>query len=175
LVEAIGVEVTRRAMASGAVVLWVVDGSEPLAADDRAIAAGLAGKRVLLVLNKSDRPAVVRGEEVEALLDGQWRRLVAVSARRGEGLEEVRAALAELLDANPGALAGAVGNPRHAEALGRARDALGRSRAAAAAGMPGEIVALELRESIAAIGEVTGRSLGDDLLERIFSRFCVGK
>jgi tRNA modification GTPase len=174
-VEAIGVEVTRRAMASGAVVLWVVDGSEPLAADDRAIAAGLAGKRVLLVLNKSDRPAVVRGEEVEALLDGQWRRLVAVSARRGEGLEEVRAALAELLDANPGALAGAVGNPRHAEALGRARDALGRSRAAAAAGMPGEIVALELRESIAAIGEVTGRSLGDDLLERIFSRFCVGK
>ncbi len=74
-----------------------------------------------------------------------------------------------------GALAQAVSNPRHVEALERARAALGRAGAAARDGLPGELVALELREALAAIGEVTGREVGEDLLDRIFSRFCIGK
>jgi tRNA modification GTPase len=91
-------------------------------------------------------------------------------------MEELRAALATLLEADgAGGHAAAVGNSRHAEALGRARDALARASAIAARGAPGEIVALELRECLAAIGEVTGRSVGEDLLDRIFSRFCIGK
>jgi tRNA modification GTPase len=104
---------------------------------------------------------------------------------RGDGLDALRGALAELLGAEAGVsaaaapraggLAGAAGNPRHAEALERSRAALVRASAAAAAGLPGEIVALELRESLAALGEVTGRTIGEDLLDRIFSRFCVGK
>ena len=68
-----------------------------------------------------------------------------------------------------------MGNPRHADALGRARTALARALAAARVSAPGEIVALELREALGAVGEVTGRAVGEDLLERIFSRFCVGK
>ena len=63
----------------------------------------------------------------------------------------------------------------HAGALARARAALARAGAAARSGAPGEIVALELREGLGALGEVTGRALGGDVLERIFSRFCVGK
>jgi tRNA modification GTPase len=73
------------------------------------------------------------------------------------------------------ALAAAVSHPRHVEALERARAALGRATTAARDGLPGELVALELRESLAAIGEVTGREVGEDLLDRIFSRFCIGK
>jgi tRNA modification GTPase len=61
------------------------------------------------------------------------------------------------------------------EALGRAHAALVRASDAAHENAPGEIVALELRDALAAIGEVTGRVVGEDLLERIFSRFCVGK
>jgi tRNA modification GTPase len=73
------------------------------------------------------------------------------------------------------AFAAAVSHPRHVEALERARAALGRATTAARDGLPGELVALELRESLAAIGEVTGREVGEDLLDRIFSRFCIGK
>jgi tRNA modification GTPase len=102
---------------------------------------------------------------------------VAVSATRGAGLDDVRAALAVMLGSSGSGAghAAALGNPRHAEALGRARDALARAGRIADAGEPGELVALELRECLAAIGEVTGRSVGEDLLERIFSRFCIGK
>ncbi|HYM80367.1 MAG TPA: tRNA uridine-5-carboxymethylaminomethyl(34) synthesis GTPase MnmE [Candidatus Limnocylindria bacterium] len=176
-VEAIGIAVARQAIAQSPVVLWVVDGSEPLGDEDRAIAARLPGKRVLVALNKIDRGRTVHREDVERLLNGAPRRTVMVSAARGEGLADLHRALAELLDVGPerGATGGALGNLRHAEALERAREALARARSAAGERMPGEIVAIELREALHAIGEVTGKSAGEDLLERIFSRFCVGK
>ena len=78
----------------------------------------------------------------------------------------------------PGGLASAVANPRHTDALTRAHEALSRARDLAeadGAAAPGEIVALELREALAAIGEVTGRQASEELLERIFARFCIGK
>ena len=175
--ESIGVERARAAAAGSSVALWVVDRSVPLEPGDHAVAARLAGKRVLAALNKSDRAAGLAPAEVEALLDGLPRRVVEVSATTGAGLEPLRAALAALLGAadRGRALAGAVANPRHVEALERARAALARAAGAARDGAPGEIVSLELREALACLGEVTGRTLGDDLLERIFARFCVGK
>ena len=69
----------------------------------------------------------------------------------------------------------AASNPRHVESLSRARGALARAAAAGRRGEPGEIVALELREALGAIGEVTGKNVGEDLLDRIFGRFCIGK
>lgn len=175
-VESIGVARAREALAGCAVALWVVDAAEPLGTEDQRIATALVDKRVLVALNKSDRLARSRTADVEALLDGAPRRVVAVSATTGDGLDALREALADLLEAGTlaGGLAGAVGNLRHAEALERARTALGRA-ASAATREPGEIVALELRDALGALGEVTGRSVGEDLLDRIFSRFCVGK
>ena len=93
----------------------------------------------------------------------------------GDGLEALRATLADALGAGRNGAMSALANPRHAEALARARGALERAAAAAGSRAPGEIVALELREGLAAIGEVTGEAVGEDLLDRIFSRFCVGK
>ena len=200
-VEAIGIGLARAALEEAPVALWVVDAAHTLAPEDHWIAQKLRAKRVLVALNKSDLPAVTRGADVTALLDGEPRRVVAVSAARGEGLEELRAALAALLGANAeggagaasvtgdagvaggalrgagdaGGIAAAVSNARHADALERARAALARAGAIAARGEPGELVALELRESLGTIGEVTGRSVGEDLLDRIFSRFCIGK
>ena len=90
-------------------------------------------------------------------------------------MEALRVALAARLGAESRYDDVAITHPRHAEALERAREALRRAATAAAAEEPGEIVALELRESLAAIGEVTGQGVGEDLLDRIFSRFCIGK
>ena len=180
-VESIGIARAREAIAGAAVAVWVVDAAVPLGDEDRRIARSLLGRRVLVALNKCDLeaargPAAVRAAEVEALLDGLPRRAVAVSAATGTGLAALREALADLLGATAsGDLGAAIGNLRHAEALERARLALGRAAQAAAERSPGEIVALELREALAALGEVTGRTVGADLLDRIFSKFCVGK
>lgn len=170
-VEAIGIARTRETLAASALALWVVDGSEPLSDADRAAAAALPG-RVLVALNKCDVGSRVTPAAIAALAPGAGWTVVAVSAVRGDGLEQLRSALAEAIGAG-GDLGAASGNPRHAEALTRARAAL--VRAVEAAGGPGEFVALELREALAAIGEVTGEGVGEDLLDRIFGRFCVGK
>jgi tRNA modification GTPase len=172
--EGEGVARARAAIEQSAVVLWVVDSATLLEDEDRRIAAQLAGRRVVVALNKRDLSPVVERAEVEALLEGTPCTVMGVSALSGEGIAELWSTLGGLLRGDSG-LAGAVANRRHAEALERAQGALGRARAAAAAGSPGEIVALELHESLGAIGEVTGETVGEDLLERIFSRFCIGK
>ncbi len=176
-VESIGVARAHEALAGAAFVLWVVDAAAPLVDEDRRIAERLAGRRVLVALNKCDRPIATTAADVGALLDGAAGPIIAVSATTGEGLESLRAALAGLLGAGDSVdgLGVAVGNLRHAEAIERSRAALARATRAAADLLPGEIVALELREALAALGEVTGRSVDDDLLDRIFRKFCVGK
>jgi tRNA modification GTPase len=176
-VEAIGIERAQQALEESRFALWVVDGSAPLADEDARIAERLHGKRVLVALNKGDLPAACDASRVEALLDGVRRRIVPVSAARHEGIDALRSALTELLDGHrdAGALASALGNPRHVEALARGRSALERAVGAGREGAPGEIVALELREGLAAMSEVTGRAVDEDLLDRIFSRFCIGK
>jgi tRNA modification GTPase len=177
-IERIGVALAEQALEESALVMWVVDGASPLTAEDRAIGTRLSGKPLLIALNQSDRGAVVSAGDVESLLDGAPRQVVRVSAVRGDGVDAVREALGVLLGANGAgeASAGAaIANPRHAEALGRARVASSRAVAAGGDGMPGEIVAIELRDAIAAIGEVTGKAIAEDLLERIFGKFCVGK
>jgi tRNA modification GTPase len=177
-IEAIGIRQTEAALSESRFVLWAVDGSAALADEDRAIGSRLAGKCVLVALNKRDLGAAVDEREIAGMLNGAtlWR-AVPVSAARGQGMDAIRSALEQLLGAgrDGDGLGGAVGNARHAEALTRARAALARAAAAGRDGAPGEIVALELRESLAAIGEVTGKSIGDDLLDRIFQRFCIGK
>jgi len=177
-VEAIGVERARSALGESRAVVWVVDASEPLQPEDLEVATRVAGKRVVVALNKCDLPPAVQATEVEGLLDGTaGPRVVVVSAALGSGLDALRQALAGLLDApgRSGALASAVGNARHVDALTRARAAVKRAVEAAETKSPGEIVALELREALSAVGEVTGKTVAEDLLDRIFSRFCIGK
>jgi len=175
-VEAIGVGLAERAIEGAGLVLWVIDGSRPLGAEDRAVASRLAGRPSVVALNKRDLGRAVSESDVMSCLEDGPRSVVSVSAASGEGVDTLRGAIGERLGAGRGeaALGAAATNPRHVEALERARAALGRA-AAVARTMPGEIVALELREALAAIGEVTGGRVGDDVLERIFARFCIGK
>ncbi len=176
-VERLGIERTHAALAESPLALWVVDASQALTSDDEAVAAQLNEKRVLVALNKRDLGDAVGGREVSELLGNGSVCAVPVSAKTRMGVETLRESLAETLGARRDSdLARmAPGNARHAEALARSREALGRAARVARDGAPGEIVALELRESLGALGEVTGQSVTEDLLDRIFSRFCIGK
>ena len=175
-IEAMGVERSLAALEDAAVVLWVVDGSRPFEPAEDPLLPQLAGRNVILAMTKSDLGIVVDPDALIGAMKAAEFWGLHVSSVTGEGLVELKAALAVQLGAgSPGGLAGAVANPRHTDALARARGALARASDVAASGSSGEIVALELRESLAAIGEVSGRHASEELLERIFARFCIGK
>jgi tRNA modification GTPase len=177
-VEAQGVERARRALETSHVALWVADGSAPDAGEDVAAFPALAGKRVVIAINKLDlgraepptRPAVaLAAEHMEHM---EHVEVVAVSALTGEGVPQLVEALVRVAGFEPGDV---LASERQAHDLTRACDALGRAREQGERGAPGEIVALELREALAALEELLGVRVGEELLDRIFSRFCVGK
>ncbi|MEO6461456.1 MAG: tRNA uridine-5-carboxymethylaminomethyl(34) synthesis GTPase MnmE, partial [Candidatus Eisenbacteria bacterium] len=170
-IEALGVERARRELATADLVLWVIDGSRPRSAEDRAADLLVAGQPHVIARSKADLPVAAAPTD----LAGE---AVAVSAVTGEGLPALRAALARALrDGRPsGAAAEAlVTNGRHIDALRRAREAIAAARVGAAADTPGELVAGDVRAALDALGEVTGEAAAPDLLERIFARFCIGK
>lgn len=176
-VEALGIARAHAALEDSVVAIWVLDGSRTLDEADRAIAARLAGRRVVVALHKADRGEVVRVDDVRSLLvralgAEESVAVVRTSAVTGDGIEDALDALARVA----GFVAGeTLTVERQAHTLESACAALDRAAAAGAAGEPGEIVALELREAVAALEELLGQRVSDDLLERVFSRFCIGK
>ncbi len=174
LVERLGIERSQAALRAADVALFVVDGSRPLDPDNAAIADRLAGRPTILVRHKRDLPPAVTDDELARLAPGAP--IVASSAVEPEGTAELEAALWEGLTAGLVVSdAPLVTNPRHKAALARALGALDAARATQQAGLPADFVTIDLRAALDALGEITGESVGDDLLEAIFSRFCIGK
>jgi tRNA modification GTPase len=171
-VEAIGAERARRTHDRADVLLLVVDASEGLSAEDASIAAGLAGP-VIVALNKTDRGDRV-GKNTAAL---GGRPCVRTSATTGAGLDDLRGAVLAALAANGGDVeSGAViTNERHAERLTAAAARLAAARQAVAGGRSEEAVAADLRAAADELGAITGQDVGDDVLDSVFRRFCIGK
>ena len=171
-VEALGVGRALDAAGQAALAIAVFDASEPLTADDRQViqAAQQAQERIA-VLNKSDLPAVLSAEDFTADFD----RVCIVSAKEHTGLaslEEAVAALFPLPDAPAGEI---LTNARHADAISRALESLRAALDAMQLGVTPDAVLTEAEEAMSALGELTGASIREDITNRIFSRFCVGK
>ena len=161
-VEAIGVHRALDAAADAALAIAVFDAARPLDDDDRQVitAAQRASVRIA-VLNKADLPAAVQPDALEASFDA----VCVLSAQERTGLEALEHAPAgEILT-----------NARHAEAIGRALESLRAAREAMLLGVTPDAVLTEAEEAMAAIGELTGASIREDITNRIFARFCVGK
>jgi len=171
-IEQEGVRRARDKASAADLVLLVVDGSQPLTAEDRMAIALAPPERTILVRNKSDLPSV------EEEFSRQFPIRIAVSVRQGTGLAELQTAIvAHFCGAGGSEAADGVvlTERRHRDALGGTLAALDRFRAAQTAGEPCECLALELREALAALGQITGETTPDAILEQIFSRFCIGK
>ena len=167
IVEKLGIERSYRAMADADMTLVVVDISEALEAEDFALMekARRQGKS-LVAGNKTDLP--LRGEIADAL---------PVSALTGEGILELRRAIIETL-APRGRLeqeGGFITSLRHERLLHEAREALDQAATAAALGIPHEMLLLDLYAALRPIDAITGATTADDILNRIFSTFCIGK
>lgn len=177
-VERAGVQRSRRHAASANLVLLVVDASLPVSEDELAVARDLASSRVLVVLNKADLSPAERPEERVAQLAGgcEWP-WVAVSALTGEGVDELAAAMTAAV-ASGQVRAGheaIVSNPRHAAALERARTHVQSALAGHRSGTPPDLLTIDLTAATVALGEITGETADEELLNLVFSRFCIGK
>jgi tRNA modification GTPase len=172
-IERLGIERSRDALAQADLTLLVVDASQPLAEADRAIAALVREKAAIVVLNKIDLLDTAPNGG-HALLDAPQ---VPVSALTGQGLERLEEAIVDAVfsgqvrsDQTP-----MVTSPRHKEALNRALDHVIAAHSAHQAGQLPDLVAIDLAAAVSALGEITGQTASEDLVETIFANFCIGK
>ncbi|MBP7866182.1 MAG: tRNA uridine-5-carboxymethylaminomethyl(34) synthesis GTPase MnmE [Acidobacteria bacterium] len=175
-VESLSIDRTRQALAEADAVLFVADGSRPWGPDDEHAAEALPDAHRVVALAKSDLPPQLPRETLEKRFPGS--RVIAVSSRTGENLAELRLALyrtilpeADLPDEGQGTLT----SLRQQACIRGASDALAAGLRAVEAGHSEEYALAHLRRALAALDELTGQTAAADILDRIFSNFCVGK
>lgn len=171
-VEKLGVERSKKAAEAAELVLAVFDGGAPLSPEDRAVlAAAKAAPKRIAVVNKTDLPQTLDPSALAQDFDA----VCEVSALDGTGLDALSAAVAALFPL-PDAPAGEIlTNARQADAVSRALESLNGALEAARTGATPDIVLSETEAALGALGELTGRTVREDVTERIFERFCVGK
>jgi tRNA modification GTPase len=174
-IETVGIRLTHESVDSADLVLAVLDRSRPLNEDDLAVIHRVHEKGVLVVLNKADLPPnLTTPGDLEQFAELP---VVAVSALTGEGIDRLRqtvfeAALKGLSDTTDSLGASSA---RHRKALEACRIHILSAADHLKEESPMEIVALELREGLSCLGEIVGETTNDEILENIFSQFCIGK
>jgi tRNA modification GTPase len=164
-VEQIGVERTRGALISADLVLHVFDASEGWSAADAAVAAALPQTGVVTAANKCDLTA-----------DRTAGGAVPVSAKTGEGMDALRAAILQVLDVVPNSADHVVlSRARHLDAMRGVVEALESVQRSLEAGLPSDFLTIDLRGALQALGEITGETATEEIVHRIFHDFCVGK
>ena len=174
-IEQMGVERSRRAMEEAELILLVADGATEWTQEDTDLARTVAesGKPWIFVWSKADleQRAVSVG-----LIGADAPPAVKVSAKTGQGLDDLARAVEKLFPPAAEARAGELlTNARQAEAAGRALEAVSRACQALDAGITPDALLTDVEQALSALGELTGQSVREDITDRIFQRFCVGK
>ncbi len=170
-IEREGIRRSRESLAQADLILHVIDASEALTSDDQVYLADFDGKPRILVLNKSDLPN--RLDQTES----KGSPIVSVSCLNGQGIEPLKESIRNLVwdgDITSEMLEVMI-NSRHQEALRRASESLRTALEQLRAGTPLDLVAVDLRIGTNAVGEIVGQTTTEDLLDSIFSTFCIGK
>jgi tRNA modification GTPase len=179
-IEVEGIRRSRESLAKAEFILHVLDASEPLTGADEIYLAEFAAKKRILVRNKTDLPVKLElppefhVTRHSSLVTSS---IVDVCCLNGQGIEALKDAIKNLVwsgKIEAGMLQVMI-NSRHQEALGRARAAALQTIDALRADKSLELVALDLRIAVNAVGEIVGKTATEDLLDSIFSQFCIGK
>jgi tRNA modification GTPase len=172
LIERMGIERSQRSVERADLVLVVVDGSQPRVEADNEVAALSAGKTTIVVVNKSDLP---HAENHASLLPAAPH--VAISALTGAGIPDLEELLVETVFQGHITLSDepVASNPRHRDLFRQAREHILQAQEALTQRLPSDLVAIDVSEAVNALGEVTGETASEDLLNTIFSSFCIGK
>jgi tRNA modification GTPase len=172
--EKFGIDRAEQKMHEADLVLLLIDQSRPLHQEDLNLLDRVRNKRTVIVINKTDLPARMNEETLDTLAAGVRR--TRISALKGEGIEELRKAIREAITAGIDTSdVGVAPSLRHKEALDRASGHFDKSAFHLREGLPFEIIAADLQQGLEALGEIVGETTSEEVLDRIFSQFCIGK
>lgn len=176
-IEKEGIDLVWERLVGADAVLVLVDGSASLTQDDQALLGKIHAKPILPVINKSDLPQRLDEGALRDLLPSGAMGMVRISAKYGDGIDALRAAIREMALATPAdeSTEAAIAPIRHRNALDKAAGCLIGAGEGLKEGLSPELTALAFREALDALGEITGRTTPEEVLDRIFANFCVGK
>lgn len=172
IIEQEGIDRVRKKIPWADIILWVLDNNECYSQDDEDVWEAIKDKQVLAVINKTDLPPrLQKGNLIQKGLP-----CVEVCALRGAGFEDLKEELYGVFQSQGhGGGRMLVTNVRHRDALVRADQAIDRAIACINRQESLEFVAFELRDALNHLGEITGETCTEEILDQIFSRFCIGK
>ncbi len=175
-IEQEGVRKAKERVADSDFVLLMLDGSRALDDDDKEIFEEIKGKKKIVAVNKNDLPLEISLEDVKRLLPEDL--VISISALKNTGIDDLKQAIYTSLvhrdvRSTPEHLI--VANIRHKTALTRARDNLSNAMKGLEEGTSLEFIAFEIRSALEALGELVGETATEDILNRIFEQFCIGK
>ncbi len=176
-IEKEGIDLVWERLATADAVLVLLDGSMALTPEDQRLLAQMHGKPMIPVINKSDLPQRLDEALLRGLLPEATPPAVRISAKYGDGFDRLTAAIHGMILATPAEETpeAMIADLRHKIALERAAECLISARDGLRDGLPSELAALEVREALDSLGEITGRTTSEEVLDRIFANFCIGK
>ncbi len=174
-VEQIGVEKSRRLLQDAELVICVVDGSEGLTAEDEEILQAASEKPCVIIVNKSDLKIDTTLQQLQDRFGID--KVMPLSARTNEGIDRFAAWLKNYVYGSEGTLSDGVyvQNARHEELLRQALQSLQDAQRAAQERLPYDCIVIDIRNAIDLLGEITGDTVQDEIINEIFARFCIGK
>jgi len=176
-VEQLGIARSREALADAAIVLVVLDATQPLNQEERSVLAAVRGRPALVAINKND--LADHGSDVlnadQSAADELAIPAVATSALTGDGIAALRGKIVELATGGAAVEPGPLTNLRQQQAIAAARSALEDAASANETAIPHEMILLDLYRALWALDSLTGQTTPDDILNLIFSTFCIGK
>lgn len=174
-VEKIGVEKSQDSLKTADLVLLMLDVSQGITAEDLEIYHLVKDKPLIILVNKTDLPADLSQEQIEERFSAHP--VIFISVREETGLQELKDKIYEIIMG--GRAAGdydyIITRLRHQQALEEARDSLKRAIEAHKDGVPADLLAVDLKEVLVKLGEITGDTVAEDIIDRIFADFCIGK
>jgi tRNA modification GTPase len=177
--EQMGIARTREALADAGLVLVVLDATQRLNEEEKELLAAVSGRPALIAINKSDLAGDAKGsgilEDDQSIAEGMSLPALATSALSGEGIAELRERILALATGGAAAEPGLLTSLRHQQAIATARSALSDAERANATAIPHEMILIDLYRSLWALDSLTGQTTPDDILNLIFSTFCIGK
>ena len=175
VVERMGVEKSKAYAENADLVIMMLDGSRPLEAEDKEILSFIKDKKTIVLLNNVDLEQRLSLEELEEYIPEE--QILFISVKKNKGFDALIDALKNMfLDGHAASADDALlGNTRHKDALYRAKEAMEHCMETITMRMPEDFISLDLQDANRALGEITGDTSDDEIIDRIFTKFCLGK
>lgn len=172
VIENIGVDKSKKYISDSQLVLFVADGKSPLDDDDRAIIDEIGGKRAIALINKTEDGCAFEPSQL-----GGFERVIMFSVYAKKGVEELTRTVEDMFDIGKisNGDGGVVTNVRHKDALMRAEKFLESALGALRSGIPQDMISVDIQSAVSSLGEIVGQTVGEEVVDRIFHNFCLGK